>query len=103
VVEDAVRRDQGLDAYERFARKKQQERLAGITERIKQEEARISEAQRTIEELKKAVAKEEEAFNAWLQRKTAKEEELASVVALLTSDAKITIGKTKESNPGEER
>jgi hypothetical protein len=103
VVDDAVRRDQGLDAYERFARRKQQERLAGITEQITQEEARIAEGQRNIAELRKAVAKEEEAFRSWLARKTAKEEELASVVALLTSDAKITIGEAKESNPGEER
>ena len=95
VVDDAVRRDQGLDAYERFARKKQQDRLAGITERIAQEEARIGEAQRNIAELRKAVAKEEEAFRSWLARKTAKEEELASVAALLTFDAKITVGETK--------
>ena len=95
VVDDAVRRDQGLDAYERFARKKQQDRLAGITARIAQEEARIGEAQRNIAELRKAVAKEEEAFRSWLARKTAKEEELASVAALLTFDAKITVGETK--------
>jgi hypothetical protein len=105
IVDDAIRRDQGLDAYERFARKKQQERLAGITERIAQEEARIGEAQRAIAELKQTVSKEEAAFRTWLARKTAKEEELAGVVALLTSDSKISIGETKSETapPGPER
>jgi hypothetical protein len=96
VVGDAVQRDQGLDAYERFARRKLGERLAGIQEKITQEETRIQEAQKTIQDMRDSVAKEEAEFRTWLERKIAKEQELARVVALLTTEPVISIGETGE-------
>lgn len=96
VVDDAIRRDQGLDAYERFARRKLGERLAGIQETIAKEEARIQEAQKAIQDMRESVAKAEAEFRTWLDRKVAKEQELARVVALLTTESVISIGDTGE-------
>ncbi|MBK8229864.1 MAG: hypothetical protein IPK72_04575 [Candidatus Eisenbacteria bacterium] len=92
IVEDAARRDQALDAYENFARKKLADRVTGFRQAIAEEEERIRLSQAAIEQHRKAVAQEDEGFQSWLERKLEQEETLARVVALLTDQSVITVG-----------
>lgn len=93
VIDDAVRRDQALDAYAAFARKKLEERLANVETSIAEQEAAIAAARQTITSLEESRSREQAAFAAWLERKTGKEEEYARVVALLTDERVISVGE----------
>lgn len=98
VIEDAVRRDQALDAYADFARKKLDERLANVQTSIAEQEAAIAAARQTITSLEESRSREQAAFAAWLERKTGKEEEYARVVALLTDERVISVGDAGKSD-----
>lgn len=99
VIEDAIRRDQALDSYEAFARKKLTERLVGVDRGVAEEEARIQESQKKITELKASRGKEETVFQEWLKKKVVKEEALARVVSLLTADSVISVGGVDAAIP----
>lgn len=92
IVEDAVRRDQALDKYEEFARKKLADRVTGVRQAIAEEEERIKLATQAIERHKQSLGEEEQSFDAWLKKKIEQEEELVRVVSLLTDQSVISVG-----------
>ena len=103
IVEDAARRDQALDAYEGFARKKLADRVAGVRQAIAEEEERIRLATQAIERHKQAMGEEEQGFSHWLTKKVEQEEELVRVVSLLTDQSVISVGGVdaqKTPSPG---
>ncbi|MFN8549161.1 MAG: hypothetical protein U0527_14615 [Candidatus Eisenbacteria bacterium] len=95
IVEDAARRDQALDAYEQFARRKLADRLEALRQAIAEEDERIRLATQAIGQHKEALAKEEASFEAWLGKKIEQEEGLVRVVALLADPSIISVGSVE--------
>lgn len=83
IVADAVRKDEALDAYERF-----------LTQKLEQTRREAAEKKRKLEdELEKldAMVKQTAAdFEAWKAAKRRKEEDLAEALAPLLQDGKIS-------------
>lgn len=83
LIRDAVSRDQALDAFEKFAGKKLDERVSLRARRIAEIEPRIDELQREKRHLEEQSRNEQEQWRAWLRKKRAQERELASAAAYL--------------------
>jgi hypothetical protein len=85
VVQDAVRRDQALDAFEAFLRQKLGERGARADREDAALQAEIDELVRRnrqrIDENRQALDRERQRFERWLEAKRAEERRLAEAVA----------------------
>jgi hypothetical protein len=92
IVVDAVRRDEALDAYERFAEKKLQEKKSQHQAEIAGLESEIENCHAKIRSLREMQARDAEEFGRWISKKTAHEEELVRVVSLITNESKISVG-----------
>lgn len=86
VVADAVRKDQALDAYERFL----VQRLAATKKEFAEKRAKLQAELAAVDE---AERKTEADFEAWKKAKQAREKELADSLAPLMADGKISVGK----------
>ncbi|MFH1436894.1 MAG: hypothetical protein ABIJ56_14395 [Pseudomonadota bacterium] len=99
IVKDAAARDQALDSYERYAYKKLQERSKERRQEITKLSQRIDELAKQAKSLESAQRKDEEFFDAWLERKKSMEERLLRVVSLITPDHGVEAGSVvKEDN-----
>ena len=85
VLEDAVRRDQALDQFERFLRSKLADRAATADREIARLEAELDEAQRRLRDAigaeRGAVEAARVEFEGWREAKRAEEQRLADAVA----------------------
>jgi hypothetical protein len=85
VIQDAVRRDQALDQFERFLRSKLEER----GERIETENQTL---QAQIDRNRSALDGERRRLDAWLAAKRAEERRLADAVAPFVEKPPISVG-----------
>ncbi len=92
IVVDAVRRDEALDTYERFAEKKLRERKAQHQADVAALESEIENCQAKIRSLRALQSRDVEDFEKWISQKTAHEEDLVRVVSLVTNESKISVG-----------
>ena len=99
IVKDAAARDQALDSYERYAYKKLQERSKERRQETAKLGQQIEEMAQRIKSLESAVEKDEDFFDAWLDRKKMMEQRLLKLVSLITSDHDVEVGSvTKEED-----
>jgi Asp-tRNA(Asn)/Glu-tRNA(Gln) amidotransferase A subunit family amidase len=96
VVRDAVARDQALDQYETFARKKYDDRIAARRGRIGQLGDEIQRLQKEAAVLSKEVLADEERWAGWLKKKRAYERDLAWAVGFLLDKPVISTSPDEE-------
>lgn len=84
IVADAVRKDEALDAYERFLT----QRLAQTKKDAAAKKEKLIAEVAALETMEKATVAE---FEAWRAAKVAKEKELAEALAPLMADGKISL------------
>jgi hypothetical protein len=94
IVQDAVRRDKALDAYETVQQRALQELEAKKTQENQglqaEIERRINEMQSRIQANNDEVAKEKERFYGWQLKKQQEEQKIADAVAYFTSERPVT-------------
>ena len=94
IVDDAVRRDRALDAYERVLQKRLDElheKNAVENRRLEEEIARrVAELRATIDDNAKNVAAEQQEFQAWQARKRQEETAIAEAVGHFVSENPIS-------------
>ena len=94
IVEDAVRRDRALDAYERVLQKSLEDLRAQTTaenQRIEEDiSQRVAELRVKIDENNKRTQSEQDDFLAWQTRKRQEEETIATAVGYFVSENPIT-------------
>ncbi|MEO8483569.1 MAG: hypothetical protein ABI634_15250 [Acidobacteriota bacterium] len=94
IIQDAVRRDRALDAYERVLQKHLDDlrsQTALENKRIDEEIAqRVAELRARVDENAKKLAADEHEFTAWQSRKHQEEEVIADAVGHFVSENPIT-------------
>jgi hypothetical protein len=90
LVKDAVARDQALDAFEAFAKKKVQDRTGVLQHKLAEIESQIEALRKEQSKLKEQLALDEEKWRAWRRQKRAVERELAATVSFLIDRPIIT-------------
>jgi hypothetical protein len=96
VIQDAVKRDQALDAFEEFLRKKLDARRAELEKDSQRLQAEIDELTRknreAIEANRQALETEKERFATWQARKRIEERKLHDAVAPFVEQNPVTLG-----------
>ncbi len=96
VIEDAVKRDQALDAFEEFLRKKLEARRAALEQDNQRLQAEIDELSRknreAMEQNRQALEGEKERFATWQARKRIEERKLHDAVAPFVEQNPVTLG-----------
>ena len=92
ILTDAMNRDKALDSYENYAFGKLQERKTRRQNEIAALEKEIAHCREKIQSLKSVDSQEDRAYEDWLKKKIAHEEELVNVVGMITTEHKITVG-----------
>lgn len=104
IVEDAVRRDRALDAFERVQQKALEEmeaNLSGENARAQQEiEKLIAEKQARIKANNDALAKEVATVQAWRTKKLAEEARIAEAVGYFVAENPVTAPPAARPAPG---
>jgi hypothetical protein len=90
LVKDAVARDQALDAFEGFARKKMEHRIAARARKMSELESQMRSLQEEVDRLRREAAQDEEHWREWRRKKAAIERKLAWAVAYLMDRPVIT-------------
>jgi hypothetical protein len=90
LVKDAVARDRAIDAFERTARLKMENRMAARERQIADLEAKITELGKETARLKGQASADQAKWREWRTRKRALEKDLASSVAYLIEGQVIT-------------
>lgn len=90
LVRDAVARDRAIDAFERTARLKMENRMAARERQIAEIETKITELQKEIARLKEHASADQAKWREWRVRKRALEKELAWSVGYLIEGHVIT-------------
>ena len=97
IVEDAVRRDQALDTFERLQQKQVEEFEAA---KIEENRKHQTEMDRLVTDLKlkmetnqKSVAQRKEAFQAWRIQKQLEEQRIADAISHFVTENPITTSK----------
>jgi hypothetical protein len=90
VVRDALARDQALDKFEDFARKKMRDRGAARQRRIAETEEKIRSLKAEGARLEDENRTDEEQWKAWRDRKVAYEREMAWAIGFLMDKPVIT-------------
>jgi predicted nucleic acid-binding Zn-ribbon protein len=90
LVRDAVARDRTIDAFERTARLKMENRMAVRERQIADIEAKITELEKETARLKEKASADQAKWREWRARKRALEKELAWSVAYLIEGQVIT-------------
>lgn len=103
VIQDALRRDQALDGFEGFLRKKLEERRAQLDQENEALQKQIDELmQRNKEKMdqnRRALEAERERFATWQARKRIEERRLFDAVAPFVQDNPVSLGEA-EPGPG---
>lgn len=96
VIQDAMRRDQALDTFERVQEKSLNELESQIDKENQQHQAEIdrvtAEYRSRIQANKDKLAKEKERFFAWRLKKQEEEQKIADAVSYFVADNPITTG-----------
>jgi len=90
LVKDAIARDQALDSFEKFARKKLEDRMAVRQRQIATLEDRIRTLEKESTLVKNQMDADEQQWKDWKQRKRAQERDLAWTVGFLIDRHVIT-------------
>jgi hypothetical protein len=90
LVKDAVARDQALDAFEAFAKRKIQDRTGVLQHKLAEIENQIEALRVEQSKLKEQLAADEEKWRTWRRQKRAAERELAATVSFLIDRPIIT-------------
>jgi len=90
LVKDAVARDRAIDAFERTARQKMENRMAARERQIAETEAKAAELQKDAARLKEQASADQSKWREWRKNKRAFEKDLASSVAYLIEGQVIT-------------
>ncbi len=90
LVEDALARDQALDAYEQFVQGKMDARQAARERQALEINQQLRELEEERARLDEQAATDTEQWRAWLQRKREAEDELAWAVGYLLDEPLIT-------------
>lgn len=91
IVQDAVARDQALDSFEAYARRKMEDRDAIRRRKIAETQAQIQELQRQVDGLQKDGQEDQAQWKQWQTRKSACEKEMAWAVGFLVENKAITV------------
>ncbi len=103
VIQDAVKRDQALDAFEEFLRKKLDTRRAALEQDSERLQAEIDELSRknreAMEQNRQALEAEKERFATWQARKRIEERKLHDAVAPFVEQNPVSLGATHAAAP----
>ena len=107
VIQDAIRRDQALDGFEEFLRKK----LEGRSQQLEQENAQLQAevdalARRNrerVEANRVSLAKEQQKFADWQAKKRAEERKLFDAVAPFVEHNPVTLSGSASAGPSAPR
>jgi hypothetical protein len=90
LVRDAIARDQALDSFEKFARKKLDDRLAARQHQLSSLEEKVQEIQRQSAHLRDQMEADQEEWREWKTQKRTQERDLAWTVGFLIDRSVIT-------------
>lgn len=90
LVKDAVARDQALDAFEKFAGKKMEERMVACQHRVAELDSKIKEMQEECAHLREKLHADQETWRDWRKKKRAAECDLTWTVSFLIDHPVIT-------------
>jgi len=91
IVKDVIGRDQALDAFEAFTRKKMNDRVAARQRQLAEVETQIASFEEQRKRLSEEMNADMEQWRQWLERKRACERELAQTVSYLVDRPVVTI------------
>jgi hypothetical protein len=104
VIEDALRRDQALDAFEEFLRKKldaRREQLEKDSARLQAEIDELTQRNReAMDANRRALEAEKERFATWQARKRIEERKLHDAVAPFVEDNPVSLGSGSTAPAG---
>lgn len=90
LVKDAVARDRAMDAFEKTARAKMEERLAARERQNAEVAAKIKDLEKESARLKEQIAADQARWREWRSRKRGREKDLAWTVGFLIDRQVIT-------------
>ncbi len=90
LVKDAVGRDRAMDAFEKTARRKMEDRLAAREHQIAEIEAKIGDLEKEKARLRELVAADQNKWREWRSQKRGREKDLAWSVGYLIEQQVIT-------------
>lgn len=93
IVKDAVARDQALDAYEEFVRKKMKDRKGAMERKIADLKSRIRQLEEQCSRLAEEGKADEEQWRRWHDRKIAGEKEMARAIGCLLDDPVVSVDR----------
>src|SRR5206468_2051147 len=91
IVKDVIARDQALDAFETFTRKKMLDRMAARQKKVAEVESQIASLQEQRERLIQEAKTDEQHWTAWLEQKRAYERDLSRTISYLVDRVVVTI------------
>jgi hypothetical protein len=91
VVKDAVARDQSLDAYHTFVRKKMEDRAAARERRIAELQAQIKELEQACARQREESGADREQWQQWLGLKIAYEQDMAQALSYLLDHPVVSV------------
>jgi len=93
LMQDALRRDKAIDAFEGFVFKKMSQRIQARESREAQIEEQIRSLREEQDRLHEENKIDQQHWDQWHQRKTAAEEEMATAIGYLLEKPVVTIDK----------
>ncbi len=90
IVRDAISRDQALDSFEAFARRKMEDRMAAREHKVAEIKAQIKNLQSELNTIEESGRADEEKWREWRRQKRARERDLATSVSYLIDRQVIT-------------
>lgn len=93
IVKDALNRDRALDSYQESLEKKFKDREQSVHDRIRELQQEIEDCQKQISELKSSEESSRRLLQEWVDQKSRIEEDMVSVVSLLSDAHGITVTK----------
>lgn len=90
IVKDAVARDRAMDAFEKTARMKMEDRLAAREHKIADLDTKIKELAKETARLREQIAAEQARWREWRSQKRGREKDLAWSVGFLIDQPVIT-------------
>ena len=96
LVKDAVARDQALDAFEEFARKKMQVRDEARQREVIDIKAQIDQLQKQCQQLADDATSDKQQWRAWHKKKTDYEKTMAAALGHLLDKTVVTLDENDE-------
>ena len=91
IVRDVIARDQALDAFEAFTRKKMLDRVAARQKKVAEVESQIASLEEQRARLTQETEADSEHWAAWLKQKRAYERDLSRTISYLVDRVVVTI------------